>query len=172
MPILYCTKSLFSRARIKANTLEPPASHAILGDWYSMLVPTRNGNLVLYMSDKTLLTFIFTEGERLTVEKLFLCFLQGLQNVLPALINSLPRTQAIIDEYSSGLICRAKNASLLGSLADFAVTYAQFVDDDGGIGKASIGDLVFEVNQRPCRRLGGLSPWEVTAQLLQRPQSN
>lgn len=169
MPALKLTRNVAARCRIKRENLQPAGpSDAVLGNWYVTLQRMPEGNAFVYMSERSLLSFIMLEGERLTPEKLSICLVRGM---LLALEQSScpPAYQArLLAEYSVGTFARADDLSLIGSLTNIAQDYAAFIEHDGGMSRCSISNIVMEINARPSKRLGFSTPYEVTASLLEK----
>jgi hypothetical protein len=167
MADLIVTRAIANRARIKREHLgTPQATDAPLGNWYVTYQPMAERNAFVYMSDKTQLSFLMFEGERLTPEKLYISLLRGISLVL-SLAGFPERLQhRAIDRYSSVALCRASDLSMLGVLSNCALDYEAFIDQDGGLGHCSLDQIVIEMNSRPAKKLGFRTPLEVTASVL------
>lgn len=167
MPALKLTRNVAARCRIKREDLQSAdPSDAVLGNWYVTLQHMPEGNAFVYMSERSLLSFIMLEGERLTPEKLSICLVRGMLLVLEQ-ASSPPAYQArLLAEYSTGTFARADDLSLLGSLSNIAQDYAALIEQDGGVSRCSISNIVMEINSTPMKRLGYDTPYEVTAALL------
>jgi hypothetical protein len=167
VPALKCTRAVAARARLKRACLAPAAStNAVLGNWYVALLPLGERNAFVYMSERTLLSFIMLEGERINPEKLSTCLVHGIYTVLGLAGFNPSDCERVLADYSAGSFAPADDASLLGSLSNIAQDYAGFIDHDGGLSHCSISDIIFSINSRPSKRLGFNSPFEVTASLV------
>lgn len=167
MASLKITRAVAARARIgrvDSRPLETP--EAVLGDWYVTLTQVDGRNAFVYMSERSLLSFLMLEGERVTPAKLFSSFIGGLLLTLETAGHSEQTRDRVLAEYAVGAIDRATDLSLLGSLTNVALDYAAFIEHDGGLSRCNISDVVMSINTRPAKRLGFDSPLEVTALLL------
>ena len=168
MASLKITRAVATRSKLKRESLMPAESTgAILGNWYVTLTKVDDVNVFVYMSERTLISFVMTEGERITPGKLFTSFIRGLLLVLEMAGYSGAVLDRILHDYSTGTVSPANDLSLLGSLTNIALDYAAFIEHDGGLSRCSISEIVMHINSLPSKRLGFKSPLEVTAALLQ-----
>ena len=167
MPSLKITRAVATRSKLKRESLLPAGStDAILGNWYVTLTKVDDVNVFVYISERTLLSFVMTEGERITPGKLFTSFVRGLLLVLEMAGYSDAVRDRILHDYSTGTVSPANDLSLLGSLTNVALDYAALIEHDGGLSRCNISEIVMSINSRPSKRLGFKSPFEVTAALL------
>ena len=168
MASLLITKAVASRSRLKRENLYKAAqTEAILGNWYVTLTKLDSGNAFVYVSERTLLSFIMLEGERITPIKLFSSFARGLILVLDMAGHSEGIQDRVIGDYSTGSISPAEDLSLLGSVTNIALDYAAFIDHVGGVDRCDLNAIIKSINSRPSKRLGFDNPFSVTASLLQ-----
>jgi hypothetical protein len=152
---------------MKRDSLGPAGStDAVLGNWYVTLTQVDGGNAFVYMSERSLLSFIMLEGERITPVKLFSSFVRGLLIVLEMAGHPESVRDRILRDYSVGTVSRADDLSVLGSLTNIALDYAAFIEGDGGLPRCNLSEIIMSINSRPSKRLGFDSPLEVTASLL------
>ena len=168
MASLLITRAVASRSKLKRENLHKAAqSDAILGNWYVTLTKLNSGNAFVYVSERTLLSFIMLEGERITPGKLFSSFVRGLLLVLEMGGHSERILDRVISDYSTGTVSPAEDLSVLGSVTNIALDYAAFIDHDGGVERCDLNEIIMSINSRPSKRLGFDNPFNVTASLLQ-----
>ena len=167
MADLIITRAIAARSGIKRENLsEPKTATAPLGNWYVTFLPMAERNAFVYMSSRTQLSFLMLEGERLTAEKLFISLVRGISLVLE--LAGFPERvrEKIMDGYRSVAFARASDLSMLGVLTNYALDYEAFIEQDGGLGRCSLDQLVVDMNCRPAKKLGFSSPLEETARAL------
>lgn len=167
MADLIITRATAARARIKRDHLgEPQATDAPLGNWYVTFLPMAERNAFVYMSSRTQLSFMMLEGERITPEKLIVSLVRGVSLALE--LAGFPehvRTR-VMDGHRSVAFARASDLSMLGVLTNCALAYEAFIEQDGGLRRCSLDQLVIDMNCRPAKKLGFHSPLEATAMAL------
>lgn len=164
MADLIITRAIASRARIKRDHLgAAQETNALLGNWYVTFLPMVERNAFVYMSSRTQLSFLMLEGERLTPEKLFISLVRGISIVLE-LAGFPERVRAnVISGYRSIAFAKASDLSMLGVLTNCALDYEGFIEQDGGLKRCNLDQLVIDMNCRPAKKLGFNSPLEETA---------
>jgi hypothetical protein len=164
---LIVTRAIAARSRIKREHLAAPEStDALLGNWYVTLQPLADRNAFVYMSDRTHMSFLMLEGERLTPEKLFISLIRGISIVLELSGFSERIRERVIDDYRLVQFARASDLSMLGVLSNCALDYEAFIEQDGGLNRCNLDALMIDMNCRPAKRLGFKTPLEETAIVL------
>mgnify|MGYP001563807208 CR=1 FL=1 len=167
MANLIITRAIAARARIKRDHLgDARPTDAPLGNWYVTLLPMAERNAFVYMSSRTQLSFLMLEGERLTPEKLFISLVRGISLVLELAGYPEYVRERVMNEYRSAAFARASDLSQLGVLTNYALDYEGFIEQDGGLNRCSLDQLVIDMNARPSKKLGFSTPLEETAKAL------
>jgi hypothetical protein len=157
---LRCTKTLLKRIKTPPNA-SPPVPNTVLGDWYANLLLTRPKQLVLCVSERTLLPILVeatdpgTLGSRLqkaTVEMLR--------------VIEVPEDRIRAEEAAMGELLVSTTASrrVLGSMNDFAHMLAYH---PSGRSPAAIA---LELAEAPCSPIGMNSPRRATLELFTKPR--
>jgi len=168
MVFLKCTRAVLRRARLKKEHLcAATSSDALLGNWYVTLARIEGRNAFIYMSERSLLTFLMLEGERIDPQKLSGVLHFGLGQTLS--FDSVPRADMARAQAdcAAGMFTAADDLSLLGTLTNLVEDYRFFIENDGGLNRCNISAIVRDINSKPHRRLGFQTPYQVTGQLLQ-----
>jgi hypothetical protein len=164
---LQCTRAAAARARLGREHLPAAGpTDAVLGNWYVTLQPLADRNAFVYMSERTLLSFLMLEGERITPQKLSTSLVRGMIMVLEMDGHPPAARDRVLADYATGAFARATDFSLLGSLSNLALDYAACIDEDGGVARCDLGAIIHALNHRPSKRLDWRSPFEATAALL------
>ncbi len=165
---LKCTNAVLSRIQLKKEgLLVPAATTAILGNWYIGIFQAEDRNAFIYMSDKSLLTFILLEGQRNDPEKLSSGFLAGLIQLLGLVDVSKSAIDRVISDYGRGALTGTDSQSFLGSLTNYIQDYRFLIDHKGGLKRCSIGDIILQINATPNKRIDFSTPIEATRHILQ-----
>lgn len=105
LPALKLTRGVAARCRLKREDLNPAGpSNAVLGNWYVTLQRIPEGNAFVYMSERSLLSFIMLEGERITPEKLSNCLVRGMLLALDQYYCPPDQQARLLAEYSAGTL--------------------------------------------------------------------
>ena len=165
---LQCTQSVLKHLGIDPKELQQADdTNAVLGNWSvtSMVIDRRNA--FLFMSDRSLLSFLLLEG-KLAFD---LTRLQGLlHGGVSQLLDFLGVGQKTIDlvllEMNTIAVARTKDRGLLGNLSSLADDYQHRVMASGGLNSCDLTEIIMSINGGPQRRLGWSSSVEITKQLL------
>ena len=116
MVVVRCTGKLLKRMRVAPNP-EPPKSSTRLGDWYANVVDMRGGELILCVSEVTLLPVVLPIVE---VESSFSARLAtGLEHVLSRLGVDAAAVQAEVNAMAEATYSATSSRRVLGSMNDF-----------------------------------------------------
>jgi hypothetical protein len=121
MVTIRCTQKLLSRLRTAPASVVPPATTA-LGDWYASLFPVRRRQLVLFISERSLLP-VFVEAK--TSVTLIDRFREGLSEMLAAITIPSVLVQSELAELGEFAFAKTASRTVLGSMNDF-VTMTKF----------------------------------------------
>jgi len=162
MITLRCTKKLCRYLEVNlADISEPPT--ATLGDWYGNLVPTSSGDLILFVSEKSLLTVAIPVWES---NNLVLLFRLRVANLL-GMIGVHPKVIAKeISHYDQVQYGKTASRSILGSLNDFAWHYQFKAEKAKGKFDLSLSNVELEMSHMPCGPIDYRRPSDVALELL------
>jgi hypothetical protein len=152
-----CTRALLTRLKASPDP-SPPASTTKLGNWYANLLYTKPQQLILCVSERTLLPVIMTaKGAEPTGVRLA----AGVGEMLRAL--GIPETaiEAELAAMSEVTISTTASRSVLGSMNDFAFmldTHLRYGD--------SFSDAALKLADAPCSPIAMMSPKRATLKML------
>jgi hypothetical protein len=127
---------------------------------------------VLFMSDRSLLSFILLEGKvRFDLSGLQALLQGGLSQLLAFLNTPRADIESVVAEFDVIAVTKTKDRALLGSLAALADEYGHRIMESGGLRKCDLTQIILSVNGGPQRRLGWLSSAEMTRELLNAPRA-
>lgn len=166
-PTLKCTRAVISRARIKKDNLVPGmATDAVLGNWCVSMSRFMGRNVLVYMSERSFLSFIMLEGERITPEKLSISLVRGMVMVVQMSGLGSEATERVLSDYSVGAFSPTDNPSIQGSLTAIMQDYLYLIDKEGGFSRCNISAITHIINHQPNKSLDGNTPFEVTQSLF------
>ena len=144
MLVLRCTQRLLARIKV-ATEPAPPSSTTRLGDWYANLVHLGRLQLVLAVSEKTLLPVIIPAAPIATlVPRLRAGIVEVLQHLgIPK--SDVERENAQMDAV---VFSKTANRQVTGVMVDFAKALEFYVEDG-----ASLVDLSLRLAETPCSPL-------------------
>ena len=147
----------------------PEPSTAVLGDWYVNLVPTLSGDLIIFLSEKTLLTVAIPVWES---KNLVPIFRMRVANLL-GMIGVLPKDIANeISHFDQVQYSKTTSRSALGSLNDFAWHYQVLGEEARSKSDLSLAKAELKFSQMPCKPLDYRYPSEVAKELLSTMRKN
>lgn len=147
----------------------PEPSTAVLGDWYVNLVPTLSGDLIIFLSEKTLLTVAIPVWES---KNLVPIFRMRVANLL-GMIGVLPKDIANeISHFDQVQYSKTTSRSALGSLNDFAWHYQVLGEEARSKSDLSLAKAELKFIQMPCKPLDYRYPSEVAKELLSTMRKN
>jgi hypothetical protein len=170
---LQCTHSVLKHFGVRPKDLrQAEDADALLGNWSVTNFVVDRRHAFLFMSDRTLLSFMLLEGKM----RFDLPHVQGLlQGGLRQLLGFAAFSPSQIESALAGLdviaVTKTKDRSLLGNLTSLANEYQHRIAYSGGFAACDLTAITLSVNEGPQRRLGWASLFEVTRELLANPRS-
>ena len=167
MALLQCSNTLLARLDamldLEARAATQPGR---LGNWCATMFSIEDRRAALFMSQRTLLSFIILEGRRFDVEAIARIFWGGLAQVLE--MEGCKRRDAdeIVDSYSEIVLAKTANASRTSQVNSLVRDYRDVVMNFGGLRHCDVGIVIQEINQRPRKALNWATPKEVTHELF------
>ena len=159
MVTIRCTKKLLRRLHDADESQESPSTTA-LGDWYANILFSRPQQLILCVSERTLLPVVILARE---FESLPVRLAASVGEVLAR----LGVAQELIER--EGLKMRqvaygpTRSKRVLGSMNDFMFQLSWLLHDRPGIG---LVDASLHLAETPCSPIGYKSPDDFTLELL------
>ncbi|MCD6577321.1 MAG: hypothetical protein J7K66_04820 [Anaerolineaceae bacterium] len=163
-----CTKKLRKYlGAIPAENAPPPT--AALGDWYANLVPTCAGDLILFASEKSLLTVALPIWESDRLVPLFRIRVANLLWMIGIPPKIIAREVSHFDQVQ---FCKTASRSVLASMNDFAWHYQIMAEESDGESRLSLSKAEVKMAQMPCGALRYQFPSEVAKELLSVQEKN
>jgi hypothetical protein len=150
MVVIRCTGKLLKRMRLAPNP-ESPESTTRLGNWYANVVDMRGGELILCVSEVTLLPVVLPIVD---VESSFSARLAAcLEHVLSRLGIDAAAAQAEVNAMADATYSTTSSRRVLGSMNDFWNLLDGYWSP-----RADLTNVALRIADAPCSPLGMESP--------------
>jgi len=159
---LRCTRKLLKFLAITPVN-EPIPSTGELGDWYANLVPTDASDLIVFVSEKSLVTVAIPARE---AENLVSKFRARVENLLAMLGVSKESIRSEISHYQQIQFAKTASRSVLGSMNDIVWNYQFMAENRDDSGYLSLSDAEHRLSNMPSIARNFL-PSEVAKELLE-----
>jgi len=163
MMTLRCTRKLLDLLGREAAE-DPPASTTALGDWYANVIATPAGELIIFVSEHSLLTVALPVA---AMDALIPSLVTRVYNLLLNLGVSLEVARLECDELRPVTYAKTASRSVLGSMNDIAWGYyvaAESAIDEGRTPRISEAEL--RMSERPHSPLDQTFPDEAARSIL------
>ena len=157
MVTVRCTQKLLRRLNV---TSDAAASTTLLGDWYANVLFSRPQQLVLCVSERTLLPVVLPAKELQTL-------VPRLSSVVGEILLQLGVNPALVkteqNEMRSFAYGHTQNRRVLGSLNDFMFMLAHYLKARPNV---TLIEHSLHLAETPCKPIGHSSPDRVTSELF------
>jgi hypothetical protein len=170
---LQCTHSVLKHFGVRPKDLrQADESDALLGNWSVTNFVVDRRHAFLFMSDRTLLSFMLLEGKmRFDLSKVQGLLQGGLSQLLAFAQFSPDQIQSAVAGLDVIAVTRTKDRALLGNLTSLADEYQHRICVSGGFAACDLTQITLSVNEGPQRRLGWSSSFDITRELLASPHA-
>lgn len=152
---LRCTKKVLDQFRLKASDLiKPSPSNTALGNWYANLVTIERRKTLVFMNERTLLSFIVFGVKKSNSNKLADIFDFGVMQLLRGEGFSDRQIDAALGAPEDVQLTRTDSRKALGNLNDLAYIYEHSILYDGGFAHCDLWKIMQSTNRMPQRNIG------------------
>lgn len=163
-----CTRKVQKEFKIKPNELseilEPDST---LGNWYVNISTIDRRKTLLFMNEKTLLSFILCGVKKSNIENIHEVFLKALNQLLLMEGLDYPVINKLNNEYFNLEYTKTNNKSCLGNMNDLMSLYKHFIYSDGGLKYCNLNDIITNINRTPQKNIGWGYSIDLAKELLQ-----
>ena len=162
-----CTKKVLDALGLRQTGLsgikEPDT---ILGNWYSHLFTVDRRKTIIFMNERTLLSFIVFGMRKDNIANFKEYFYRGLRQLL--LIENIgnEKIEEILAQYETVELTKTDSRTVLGNLNDLVDMYKYLILYDGGLKECDLTSIIRQVNRTPQRNLGWKYSMDILAELL------
>lgn len=169
MLILKCTKKVQSYLNLTpSDLLESSSGEVLFGAWYVNMFMLDRRKALIFMSERTLLSFILFGVKKTNTSKSWLpdICLSGIVQLLQ--LEQIPMEQIgrVIDDCFESGFSNTTSKSALGNMNDLVALYQFMVMYDGGLAHCNLNEIMQKINSTPQRNLGWKDSIEVSKELL------
>lgn len=143
-------------------------SESLLGDWYVNLIVIDRRKCLLFMNERTLLSFIAigfkkSKGLKHDVYEMFIDHLFNLYKLLEFPLDGLNQ---VMDDYVEYRYSKTASKKLLGNMNDLAHLYQATIAYNDGIAECNIAEIIRLMNYTPQATLNHQYPVDMAKALL------
>jgi hypothetical protein len=162
---LRCTQKVRDQFGIQAKSLaSPKESDAALGNWYVNLVTISRRKTLIFMSERTLLSFLLFGVRKKSKVNLAELFVRGLVQLLEMEGFTESQIHKAIGTGGELQYSKATNRKALGNLNDLQQLYDLQVFNQGGLANCNLWEIMREMNRMPQRNIG----WSYSIELVRK----
>ena len=152
---LHCTRKVREQFGIPAGRLEQSkTSDAALGNWCVNLVTIDRRKTLIFMSERTLLSFVLFGVKKSTRAALAELFVNGVVQLLELEGFTAAEIYRAIGVGGELQYSKATNRKALGNLNDLQQLYTLSILEEGGISHCNLWEIMRRMNRMPQRNIG------------------
>lgn len=148
-----CTKKVQNYLSISPAELTGTEinNESLLGDWYVNLLVIDRRKCLMFMNERTLLSFISigfkkSKGLKHDIHEVFIHHLFNLYTLLGLPLEGLNR---VMDDYCEYGYSKTASRKLLGNMNDLAKLYQATIAYNGGIEHCDLSEIIRSMNHTP-----------------------
>lgn len=164
---LRCTSKVLKLLGLSPKNLaEVKAPDSLLGNWYVNLFVVDRRKTLLFMNERTLLSFVIYGVRKDNVKSIPDILLRGIDQLLTLEGFDISEINKVFSGYDSIELTKTDSRSLLGNMNDLMELYKHFILYEDGLRHCDLADIMRRINRTPQRTLGWTNSIEVVQQLL------
>ena len=162
-----CTKKILDALGLRQTDLSGiKESDSILGNWYANLFTVDRRKTLIFMNERTLLSFIVYGMRKDNITDFKECFYRGLRQLLMIENIGDEKIEEILAEYETVEITKTDSRTVLGNLNDLVDIYKYSIQYDDGLKECDLTSIICKMNRTPQRNLGWSYSVDILAELL------
>ncbi|MCG7874583.1 MAG: hypothetical protein N0C81_19095 [Candidatus Thiodiazotropha lotti] len=163
-----CTAKVQKELGIKKSELAVvKQSHTLLGDWYANLFTVDRRKTLIFVNEKTLLSFILFGVKKRNIKRLPEIFLESLDQLLTIEGFDVGQINKVFSGYEEHEFTKTVSKRVIGNMNDLVYLYKSSILYHGGFKYIDIGELILETNRTPQKNLGWSYSIDLVGELLQ-----
>jgi hypothetical protein len=162
-----CTHKLLKELGARDDDLmavEKPDS--TLGNWYANIFTVDRRKTIIFVNERTLLSFVAYGIQKDNIKNFPVIFLSGLAQVLAMEGINEDIIKKVLDEYSDIFLTKTDSKKVLGNMTDLVWLYSDFILSDGGFENIDLLDIISRINKVPQRNIAWQYSIEATKEIL------
>ncbi|WP_067522832.1 DUF6933 domain-containing protein [Endozoicomonas ascidiicola] len=151
---LRCTKKVQDLLSLKKENLsEPSDSQHIIGNWFVNVFTQNRRNILVYMNEKTLLSFIIVGVTKSKAKLIIEGFPIGLAHLLDSEGFSDHQISKVVESLQEIYIAPTASRKFNGNMNDLIFMYQNHIEMDGGLEHCDLEAIIKKVNRTPQRNI-------------------
>ena len=138
----------------------------MLGNWYVNMFMIDRRKVLIFMNEKTLLSFIVYGIKKANIEHIHEIFLKCLNQVLLMEGVDYSVINKLNDEYVALSYTKTNSKKILGNMTDLVNLYTHFIYYEGGLKACDMLEIIHKINKIPQRNLEWGYAIDATKELL------
>lgn len=137
-----------------SELLEKALDSSVLGAWYVNLFPIERRKALIFMNERTLLSFIIYGVRKDNTKNLPGVLCRGLHQLLSFTEVDLVLIERALTDYETYCYSKTDSKRALGNMNEIVFLYQHHIQYEGGIQNCDLTGITFKVNQTPQRNIG------------------
>ena len=149
-----CTAKVLKQFSVPPlDTCIPVPADSLLGDWYCNLLTIDRRKCMLFMSERTFLSFLLFGVRKDNSKSIPQVFANGLSQLLEIEGFSDEQILRVFQDYQLCELTKTNNRSALGNLRDLMLNYEHSIMYEGGLKECNLGEIIHRMNRMPQNNL-------------------
>ena len=164
---LRCTKKVLDTFGYKsANISEIVRPDSVLGNWYVTQTQIDRRKTLVFMNERTLLSFVRFGLRKDNAKDLELVAIKSIAQLLEHEGFTDSEIEFVLSDYMRIEVTKTDNRKALGSLNDLVRLYDVHIYSDGGFASCDLTAIMANVNRTPQRNIGWRYSIDVVKELI------
>ena len=170
---LRCTRKVLDQFKIQTDTLfEPEPTDAALGNWYVNLATIERRKTLIFMSERTLLSFLVFGIRNDNAKNLEALFVHGLVQLLEFEGFTGEQVSSALGSDGVVVLTKTDNRKALGSMNDLVQVYEQKIWYEHGFKYCDLWKTISSTNRMPQKNLGWGFSIDLARELVSKKTKN
>jgi len=137
-----------------SELLEKVSDSSVLGAWYVNLFPIERRKALIFMNERTLLSFIIYGVRKDNTKSLPEVLCRGLHQLLNFASVDPVLIERALSDYETYYYSKTDSKRALGNMNEIVFLYQHHIQYEGGLENCDLTDITFKVNETPQRNIG------------------
>ncbi len=162
-----CTKKLLDALGIKQKDIGSiKGADSLLGNWYANLFSADRRKILVFMNEKTLLSFVLVGIKKDNIKKNMEMFYRGLEQVFTLEGIDGEKIEEVFAEYEDVEFTKTESRSVLGNLNELVSLYKHHIYHNEGLQYCDMTAVIQQINHMPQRNIDWKYSVEALSELL------
>jgi hypothetical protein len=164
---LRCTQKLLKEIGIaKSELCNISHSDSILGNWYANIFIVDRRKAIVFVSERTFLSFIVYGVNKRNIKVINEIFINGLSQLLSLEGFSKNDIEKNIKRCEEIQFTTTNSKTVLGNVNDIVNSYKYYILYDGGLKSCNLSEIITKINRTPQRNLNWATSIETVKEIM------